>query len=690
MSLSQPNRQIRLKTALSEDMLAFKSMRMTEGMSQLYEMQIEMYSDEDDIDFDKVLGHNLTVALDTQFGPSERFFNGYVTRFAFAGSHGRRFVYQCVASPWTWFLTRAENCRIFHNQDAKSIVESIFGDYEASNFKFDLSKSYPKYEYCVQYRETDFNFISRLLEREGIYYYFEHENGEHQMVLTDGRAGHKAEPGYAKLEYFARDEHGRGGRREGVYGWRPERMVQATRVEINDFDFKKSRTKLNTEAEISQKHGVAELEVYDYPGLYREVSDGDAYAQTRIEELQARQYTVQAEGNARGVKSGRIFDLTAHPVAKYRTEYFITSALHVITGDDYESGGEAEETYRCAFMALDTSVVFRPPRLARKPVITGPQTAIVVGTKGEEIDPDKFGRVRVRFHWEREAAPNAFSPWVRVSQTWAGAEWGGMSIPRIGQEVIVEFEEGDPDRPIITGRVYNAQQMPPYELPADARYTTFRTNTLKGSGFNELRFDDTAGAEGIFVHAQFDYDRRVLNDSRDIVLNEQHEIVEKNEFREVRENRHETVTMDSHLTVNDSHHVKVASDQFTSTGGNMIGVASGQIHLKAGQVAVVEAPQGITLKCGGSFVTIDPSGVHIKGPIVNINSGGAALSGLGTKAKQAELPDEAKTETGGKKDPLGRARAHTPTPMELDSHPVAAALLRAAKGGKIACEICNK
>lgn len=687
--LNQSSRQIRLQTALPESILAFKSLRMSEGLSRLFEMQFEFFSDSPSINFNDVLGHNLTVALDTQFGGSERFFNGFLTSFSFAGSHGRRYVYQGVASPWTWFLTRSENYKIFHNTNAIDIVSEVFENNGFTDYRMDLSKQYPIYEYCVQYKESDFNFISRLLEREGVYYYFEHNNGAHTMVLTDSRAGHTTQPGYENLEYFARDQFSER-RRECVYGWRPEATVQATSYVIQDYDFKKPRTDLTADSTIAREHAASGFEVYEYPGAYQQAADGQTYAKTRIEELQARQSSVVAEGNVRGTKSGRVFTLSMHPVQSFNVEHLITEATHVIVADAYESSDEAEETYRCTFRALNTNEVFRPARTARKPIIAGPQTAVVVGSEGEEIDPDEFGRVRVRFHWEREASPNAFSCWVRVSQAWAGTGWGGMSIPRIGQEVVVEFEEGDPDRPIITGRVYNGAQPHPYDLPAKKNYTTFRTNTIKGSGFNEMRFDDTAGAEGIFFHAQCDFDRRVLHDSRDYVHNEQHEIVEKKEFRKIQEDRHETVEMDSHLTVGDSLHINVTNDQLLTTGGNIVNVAGGQIHLKADRSAVVEAPQGVTLKCGGSFITVNPSGVHISGPIVNINSGGSALSGLGTKAKKAEPPKEALGQSGGEKDPLSRARNNAPTPAQLDSHPVAAALLRAAKSGAPFCEICGK
>lgn len=683
--LNQSSRQIRVKTSLPEGALAFKAMRMSEGLSRLFEMQLEFYSDDPTIDFDAVLGRNVTVALDTQFG-SERYFNGFLSRFSFAGSHGRRYVYQGVASPWLWFLTRTETCRIFHDQSADAIVAQIFREHGFTDFEFRLTRSYPTYEYCVQYRESDFAFVSRLMEREGIYYFFEHQNGLHQMIIVDAMSAHETEPGYERYEYFARDDFSER-RREGVFGWRPEMIVQPTRFRLQDYDFKKPTIDLTTDAAIGRGHALSDMEIYEYPGFYRDPEEGRAYAKTRVEEMQARHMMVTGEGNVRGVKSGRIFTLEDHPNSSFNKEHLVVSATYQLTADDYETGGEDEETYFCTFSTLASKEVFRPERQTPKPVIVGPQTAMVVGEKEEEIDPDEHGRVKVLFHWERENKPSC---WVRVSQSSAGSGFGAMSIPRIGQEVIVEFEEGDPDRPIITGRVYNALQRNPYDPPAKRNITTMRTNTVKGEGFNELRFDDTAGAEGVYLHAQYDFDRLVLNDSRDRVENDSHVIVEKNSFSEVRENAHRTVAMDDHVTVGDIRHVEVSSDDLRTVGGNIVDIADGQIHLESGASAVVEAKTGVTLKAGGSFITVLPSGIFINGPIVNINTGGSALSGPGLKAKPAEKPVEVKAHSGGEKDPRARARSGILRPDQIDQNPVAAALRRASQAGLAFCAHCKK
>ncbi|MFK7941401.1 MAG: type VI secretion system Vgr family protein, partial [Paracoccaceae bacterium] len=394
--LVQANRQIRLSTPLQTDRLAFKSMRMNEQLGQLFKMELEFYSDDGNIPYDEVLGHPITVALDCSHG-SERHFNGFVSRFGFAGSRGRRYVYKATAVPWFWMLTLTSTCRIFHNQTVEEIVSEIFNANGYAGFEFQLTRAYSAYEYCVQYRESDFAFVSRLLEREGIYYYFDHQDGAHQMVLTDAQSQHQTVSGYETYEYYARDDFSKR-RREGVYSWRPEKLVESHRVALQDYDFKKPGVDLGVESAILRQHGEAQREVYDYPGLYRKLGDGDAYAKTRIEELQAGQSTTQAQSNLRGVETGRTFSLTSHPIAEYNIEYLVTGAAYTLFSDDYQTGGEETETFSCTFSALATTEVFRPARITPKPIIAGPQTAVVVANDGEEVCVDEHGRVLVHFH----------------------------------------------------------------------------------------------------------------------------------------------------------------------------------------------------------------------------------------------------------------------------------------------------
>ena len=457
-------------------------------------MEFEFYSDDGQVPHDTVLGHMVSVELD-RTGGAPRYFTGYISRFGFAGSHGRRYVYHATAVPWLWILTQTQDCRIFHNKTVKDIVAEVFSSNENWVFEWKLTHDYPIYEYTVQYRETDFNFVSRLLEREGIYYYFTHELGQHKLVLTDAQSEHAPEPGYERFEYFARDDHSVR-RRECVFGWLPQQTVQPGVVVLQDFDFKKPGVDLTSSRGIARQHGLPDKEIYDYPGLYNHAGQGRAYAGTRIEELQARQSTVRAESNLRGVETGRTFELFSHPVAEYNHEYLITSASYHLVSDDYETSDEESETFRCTFTALQTDEAFRPARNTPKPLIAGPQTAIVVGD--DEIDCDRYGRILVRFHWDRA---NAFSMRCRVSQNWAGNGWGGMVIPRVGMEVVVEFLEGDPDQPLVTGCVYNGRNAVPYGLPENKTRSTFKTDTHNGTGYNELRFEDKNGRRRDF-HAR--------------------------------------------------------------------------------------------------------------------------------------------------------------------------------------------
>ena len=685
--ISEAHRQIRMKTPLAADRVVFRSMRLIEEISTPYEMHLEMYSDDRSINFAEMLGHNVTVALDRSRG-GPRFFNGFVTQFGFAGSRGPRYIYKALVSPWLWFLSQTETCRIFHEESVVDIVKAIFRDNGFTDFKVEVNGSYPAYEYCVQYQETDLNFISRLLEKEGLFYYFVHENGSHTLVITDSTANLVTDDGYGEIELFAPDDFSTR-RREGIFSWRPRQSILPTTVTLNDFNFEKPDTSLQSQYNIPRDHAVANLEVYNYPGEYADAPEGERYSRTRLEAVQVNFEIATAEANARGLRAGYVFDLSNHPVESFNRKHVVVSANHELNGDSFESGGEDKETYFCTIGTIPADTPYRPRLRAQKPRIIGPQTAIVVNdTEGEEIEPDKYGRVKVLFHWSRKEQSSC---WVRVSQAWAGAEWGGMSIPRAGHEVVVEFINGDPDRPIITGRVYNANAMPPYPPHEKPTITTFKTNSSKGGGgFNEIRLDDKKGNENVFIHAEKDVDLRTKNIRRELVANEVHTRVGKKEFRDVGEELHETVGDFMRQSVGQDIHIDAGMNILESAGGEYIVNAGTNAHLKVGVNTVIESGAGLTLKVGGSFITINSGGIFISGPMVMINSGGSALSGAGTKPEIAEEPAYAKTAEPGAISPPARARSHTPSLIELDSHPVSASMLAAARSGSIFCKLCNR
>jgi type VI secretion system secreted protein VgrG len=378
------------------------------------------------------------------------------------------------------------------------------------------------------------------MEQEGIYYYFKHEIDKHTLVLSDSVGSHEAFPGYEKLPYFPPDEQALR-ERDHIYDWN-----------------------------ISQS-----MEIYDYPGEYLQTGDGENYVRARIEELQAEHEQVQGQGNARGLSVGSLFELTDYLREDQNREYLIVSATHQVESDAYSSGAAAasEEVYSCSFTALHSKKPFRPVRSTPKPMVQGPQTAVVVGPSGDEIHTDEYGRVKVSFHWDRKSKSDENSScWVRVAQVWAGTKWGGIQIPRIGQEVIIEFLEGDPDRPIITGRVYNNDNMPPYDLPANATQSGIKSRSSKGGSadnFNEIRFEDKIGDELVYIHAEKDQANVVENDETIAVGNDRAESIGRDRSLEVGRDKSEKVSRDKAIQVLGGHSEKIDSSMTIMVGSNL-------------------------------------------------------------------------------------------------------------------------
>jgi len=689
MPVTQSNRNLVIETSLGKDKVLIKSASISESLGRLFKIEVEIDSEDANIAFDKVVGTNATIGLNLQDGKS-RYFNGLVSRFVLTRVDQGFAHYRMTLVPWLWFLTRTSDCRIFQKKTVPDIIKQVFRDAGFTDFRESLSGNYGPWDYCVQYRETDFNFVSRLMEHEGIYYFFEHTNGKHTLVLADAPAAHKPKAGTEKLGFFPHPD----GVRPGTYihDFVIEQEVQPGAYVLNDFNFEKPRTSLQGRSEKAKSHAQSKFEIYDYPGEYEEASHGKDYTQIRIEELHAQQETARGQSNDRFIAVGSTFTLSEYPRKDWNKKYVITSTSLHLTGDEYGAGAQSGgDFYSCSFTAIAADVNFRAPRITPKPLIQGPQTAIVTGPAGEEIHTDKYGRIKVLFHWDRYGkADENSSCWLRVSQAgWAGKNWGAMSIPRVGQEVIVEFLEGDPDLPIVTGRVYNANAMPPYGLPDHKTRTTIKTNSSKGGqGFNEFRFEDKKGQEQVFIHAERNKDVRVKKDSLEYVGNDCHVIVKKDHYA--------SITGDKHLTIGGEQNEKIGETLSINAGQNImekaamnIGAEAGQeIHLKAGMNIVIEAGMSITLKAGGGFIVVGPAGVTISGTPVLINSGGSAGSGSGispTPPKPAKEADKAIT--GTKND----AATRTPARKKPTSYgPTAVTLKQAAKNGTPFCEQCAK
>jgi type VI secretion system secreted protein VgrG len=653
MALIQSTRIATLNTPLGGDTLVFQSLSISEELGRLFSLDIAAASERGDLKADDLLGKGVSVELQCPRG-GVRYFHGFVSRFSRVPRPGTRyFSYHLSAVPWLWFLTRQSDCRIFQNKKLEDILRDVFGRRGFSDFKFQLSGNYTPWEYCVQYRETDFNFVSRLMEQEGVYYYFEHEKDKHTAVFADSPAAHQPFPKYEKLTFTAlttiheRDQ-------EHVYDWVAESRHHSGKHQYTDYHFPTPNADLKTPESNPGKFAHSDFEIYDYPGEYDKRSDGEQWSRVRMEELRADRETFQGGGDVTGLATGRKFTLSEGPNPVDVGQYLVIASSIDLQSNVYESGttGEMGESYHCTFTVIKATDQFRPARLTPKPVIQGLQTAVVTGPKGEEIYTDKYGRIKVQFFWDREGKHDENTTcFMRVATSWAGQGWGAIGLPRIGQEVVVAFLEGDPDQPLVVGSVYNGNQMPPYKLPDEKTKSTLKSrSTLNGStaNWNEIRFEDKKGSEQIFVNAEKDMDLRVENDSREFIGKDRHLIVKANQTELVESNKHAHVKGDHVEKIDGNMSLSVGSNRNEKIGTVDTIEAGQEIHLKAGMKVIIEAGMQISLVGPGGFVDIGPTGVTIQGTMVLINSGGSPGTGTDSRPGSPKDPDVADdgTKTG--------------------------------------------
>jgi type VI secretion system secreted protein VgrG len=566
MSYTQADRLIGISTPLGDDALLLRSFSGHEAISQLFRFDLDLLSEKPAISFDGIVGKQVTLNASLADG-SERYWSGYISRFAQGGHDGRFTCYRAEMVPWLWFLTRTADCRIFQNKKAPDIILKIFQDLGFSDFSLRLHGNFVERDYCVQYRETDFNFVSRLMEEEGIFYFFEHANGKHTLVLANDPAEHKPCPHQSTVRY----ELTAGGWQEDdvVLDCFAQQEFRTGAWAYSDYNFETPSTSL-----IVQVAGKNPYEIYDYPGEYRKRADGDGLARIRLEEQRTPTFVVQGTSDCRAFTPGYKFDLIDHYRIDLNQSYVLTAVRHTASlGSSYGGSGgigNSEPSYRNSFECIPATTTYRPPRITPQPAVQGCQSAVVVGPAGEEIYTDKYGRVKVQFHWDREGKMNESSScWVRVSHPWAGKGWGSVTIPRIGQEVIVDFLEGNPDQPIIIGRVYNAQQMPPFGLPGGAVVSGFKSNSTKGGGgYNEISLNDTKGTELIQIHGQYDMDTKIEHDERVNVGNNRTETVGVDESITIGSNRTEKVGKNETITIGVNRTESVGADEKISIGSN--------------------------------------------------------------------------------------------------------------------------
>lgn len=525
----------------------------------------------EEIRFDDVIGKESLFTLSG--GPSDRFFHGVVTEFMHVGGFENLIHYQVTMMPLVYLLSLEKDCRIFQKMDVKDIVTQVLkdGGITADKFDFRLSSSYEKRDYCVQYRETDLNFISRLLEEEGVFYFFEEDEKRHRMVFGDSKVNYKPiDTGHetgapSEVKFHSPDTMSHS--EDSVQEITLCRKIRSGKVTLNDFNFKKPKVNLKV---VESESTFSQFELYDYPGEYMDDKRGKELAKIRLEE--ARLFLDRAEGKSDCVQfvPGFTFKLIEHGVDDFNQEYVLTEVTHVGSQKQTEGGSPISKgfSYYNDFVCIPSTVTFRPERKTPVPVVEGVQTAIVVGPAGEEIYTDEHGRVKVQFHWDRLGKKDESSScWIRVSHAWAGAGWGAIYIPRIGQEVIVDFEEGDPDKPIIIGRVYHGENNPPYPLPSDKTKSTIKSNsTLGGGGSNEFRFEDKKGNEEIYLHGQKNWTILIENDKNQTIGHDETLSVKNNRTKEVKVDQSETIGSNKMIKVGLNHSETIGKDATIEIG----------------------------------------------------------------------------------------------------------------------------
>ena len=670
------------------DRMRLVALQAEERLGQVYRFEIGLLSPDAELSPKELLGKRIGAELALQEGATRRF-NGVVTRIRRGRHQGKLHEYRLDVEPDFALLSRRSDARVFQN---KKVVE-VFGEVVARlpsmewHFRENGGTRLP-WEHCVQYQESDLAFCMRLLEQEGIYFCFEHQQaGRTMMHLLDSNAAcqERSRP----VTVLAYNPSAAAALRSHLYvaQWSKASRLVSGRAELTDFDFAKPMQGQDYPSSQRGGHAGDDLDLYFYPGEFDSPDEGQQYARLRMEEQRARHAVLEGETSSPAVEIGKIVQVKGHPATEMNGDFLVVATSYAYTHQQGESGAGLGASLQCRFEAIPAGVPFRPPRITPKSRITGPQTAFVVGPEQNEIHTDAYGRIRVMFHWDRYGKPGEdTSCWIRAAQPWANQGFGFWALPRVGSEVVVQFLDGDPDRPLVVGSVYNGENRIPYPQPANKTCSGLRTFSTPGGGvddYNELRFEDRKGDEEIYLQAQKNLNVRIKADATRTVGNDDSLSVERKQNLQIGEDRHLSVKGKQITAIDAEHHVSVGADQLAmvegkraaKVGGNdsadvggdallktggMVGVSCGQsyalkaqlgialsaqtgIDLKSGTAAVIDAAAGITLKCGSSFISLTPAGIFIQGATLMLNSGGAPLQAQaanpGTPAalqKQAE------------------------------------------------------
>jgi type VI secretion system secreted protein VgrG len=631
------NRQTKLSINLDGEQILLKRIEAVEALSQPFAIELDLIAELSEIDLHPHLGKVAAVAV-YEDEALQRFFHGHIVESQFVGQSAEGWRYRLSLRPWTHFLSHNRDFAIYQDKTVPDIIRAVLDEAGISDFKIDLRGSYTKRTYCVQYGESDFAFISRLMEEEGIYYSFKHEERRHVMTLCDDRGMH-ATAAYPRLIFnpesltvfnVGSDARSEGGSTQYLQSW-IERVSTGweTMVTQRDFNFETPDSPIETIVNAAKPHRFDKAEVYEYPGGFSKASEATPSANVALQALRAERQVYRGQSQATGLACGTKFKLTQHPADRLNKEYLIVRTHHSITAENYRSGGSDEEqSYNVQIEAIPATTQWRPPRATPRPVVHGLESAIVTGPAGEEIFTDEYGRVKVRFHWDRSSNPGEKTTcWMRVSQT---GGLGNIILPRVGHEVLVDFLGGDPDRPVVVGRVFNKSNMPVYKLPDNKTIALWRTKRYKEAGSygkakaldtgspgaNELRFEDRGGKEEVFLHAERDMKLRVRH-------KESHHIGLDQEIK-VGNDRVEEVGNNEKIKIGVNQTEEVGAHRKIKIGGNDDLVVDGREIMKIGTTMLVEAKFKITLKVGQSSITIEPTGIKINAPMINIKASAMA------------------------------------------------------------------
>ena len=537
-----------LNSPLGDDLL-FKSLKGAEQLSENFEWELTALSTDKFIQGKELLGKSVTIVIETA-GEAPRFLNAQVTQFQKTGQEERYATYEAILRPWFWYATLTSDCKIFQHKSVVQIADEVFADYPFT-VKKKLSGTYHEIGYCVQYNESDFHFLSRLFEQEGIYYYFEHHDGEHSLVLADFISAHSPLPDYPAIRFAAADRDGAAGE-ECIHEWKVVEQIRSGRYVTSDYDFKKSQAPLQQTRSQAREHAHADYEVYQWGHGFTDPAHGEHLTRVELERLQQEQIHITGKTNVRGLAPGHTVTLFQHPDEAQNAEYLITRTNYDFLENPYASGDEQPD-WNIAFTVQPSTEPFRRLKQTPRPHIAGIHTAKVVGPAGQEIWCDAYGRVKCQFPWDRYGKSDENSScWIRSVSPWAGSNFGAVSLPRIGQEVLIQYINGDPNRPVIVGRAYNDRQMPPWDLPANATQSGLLSRSSQGGFYgnaNAIRFEDKKGEEQVWIQAERNMDTVVENDETHHVMHDRTKTIDHDETVFVHHDRTETVDHDETITV---------------------------------------------------------------------------------------------------------------------------------------------